>query len=83
MLGEMISFGRPKLNYLFYGLPFLIDPYIKNCDETRPAVMIILGPKPAKSPLKPASLASTMRRCDMEPVGPCPLLICERSVSAG
>ena len=63
--------------------PSFIAPYIKNWDETRPAVIIILGPRPAKRPLKPASRARATSREDMLPVGPCPLLIWESRVSAG
>ena len=61
----------------------MIYPYIKNCPDTRPAVIIILGPNPANSPRKPASLARTASRCGIDPVGPCPLLIWLSSVSAG
>lgn len=45
--------------------------------------MTILGPSPANSPRKPASRASIARRWGIDPVGPCPLLIRESSVSAG
>jgi hypothetical protein len=63
--------------------PSLTAPYIKNCEETRPAVISILGPSPAKRPLKPASLARTSNLWGMVPVGPCPLFIWDRRVSAG
>src|ERR1700676_1215953 len=55
-------------NYMYP--PSLILPYIKNWPETSPAVIIILGPRPANSPRKPASLARIERRCGIEPVGP-------------
>ncbi len=63
--------------------PSLIAPYMRNWPDTSPAVITILGPKPAKSPRRPAFCARTRRRCGMEPSGPWPLLICESSVSAG
>lgn len=56
-------------------IPCLISSYIKNWPATRPAVMIILGPRPAKRPLNPASRPRVIRREVMDPEGPCPLLI--------
>jgi hypothetical protein len=61
----------------------LMVPYIRNWELTRPAVMIIRGPRPANNPRKPASLPRTASRWTIEPVGPWPLLIWLRSVSAG
>lgn len=55
---------------LQHDVPSLVPPYSKNWPDTRPAVMIIRGPRPTNSPRKPASFARTARRYIMEPVGP-------------
>jgi len=65
-----------------YG-PSLIALLIRNWPDTRFAVIMTLGPRPAKSPRTPASRDRTMRRWAIEPVGPCPLIIWLKSVSAG
>jgi hypothetical protein len=43
----------------------------------------ILGPKPAKRPFSPASLPSVTNLDTIGPLGPWPLFICDKSVSAG
>jgi hypothetical protein len=45
--------------------------------------ILILGPRPAKSPFTPASFPSVINLDTIGPPGPWPLLICDRSVSAG
>lgn len=45
--------------------------------------LLILGPRPAKRPRGPASTPRAYRRYSMDPLGPWPLLICDRRVSAG
>lgn len=64
-------------------LTCLIWAYSKNWPDTRPAVMSILGPSPAKRPAGPVSFASTASFLSALPEPPPPLLILDRRVSAG